>query len=116
MKFEAVKLTKDKLCRGFVGTRAEKLGAVARAATVFGEPVERDGLQSFQSLRPDGDSAAVAVNKRMERAAAEYKGRQMVSLRSKTAKANFRSIRSVSVSCELFSSFRYQSRFQFMTN
>lgn len=28
----------------FIGTMAEKLGAVARAATVFGEPVERDGL------------------------------------------------------------------------
>ena len=28
----------------FIGTIAEKLGAVARAATVFGEPVERDGI------------------------------------------------------------------------
>ena len=28
----------------FIGTKAEKLGAVARAATVFGEPVERDGI------------------------------------------------------------------------
>ena len=28
----------------FIGTMAEKLGAVARAATVFGEPVERDGI------------------------------------------------------------------------
>jgi uncharacterized spore protein YtfJ len=28
----------------FIGTMAEKLGAVARAATVFGEPVERDGV------------------------------------------------------------------------
>ena len=28
----------------FIGTMAEKLGAVARAATVYGEPVERDGI------------------------------------------------------------------------
>ena len=28
----------------FIGTMAEKLGAVARASTVFGEPVERDGI------------------------------------------------------------------------
>ena len=28
----------------FISTMAEKLGAVARAATVFGEPVERDGI------------------------------------------------------------------------
>ena len=28
----------------FIGTMAEKLGAVAKAATVFGEPVERDGI------------------------------------------------------------------------
>ena len=28
----------------FIGTMAVKLGAVARAATVFGEPVERGGI------------------------------------------------------------------------
>ena len=28
----------------FIGTMAEKLGAVARASTVFGEPVEREGI------------------------------------------------------------------------
>ena len=28
----------------FISTIAEKLGAVARATTVFGEPVERDGI------------------------------------------------------------------------
>lgn len=28
----------------FIGTMAEKLGAVAKAATVFGEPVVRDGI------------------------------------------------------------------------
>ncbi len=28
----------------FISTMAEKLGAVARAATVFGQPVEREGI------------------------------------------------------------------------
>lgn len=28
----------------FIGTLAEKLGAVAQAATVFGQPVEREGI------------------------------------------------------------------------
>jgi hypothetical protein len=28
----------------FVGSMAEKLGAAARAATIFGDPVERDGV------------------------------------------------------------------------
>jgi uncharacterized spore protein YtfJ len=28
----------------FIGTMAEKLGSVARAATIFGEPVERSGV------------------------------------------------------------------------
>jgi uncharacterized spore protein YtfJ len=28
----------------FIGTMAEKLGAVAKAATIFGEPVERAGV------------------------------------------------------------------------
>jgi uncharacterized spore protein YtfJ len=37
-------LEKSNSADSFLGTMAEKLGAVARAATVFGEPVERDGV------------------------------------------------------------------------
>ena len=39
-----MKLEKTDSADRFIGTMAEKLGAVARAATVFGEPVERDGI------------------------------------------------------------------------
>jgi uncharacterized spore protein YtfJ len=39
-----MELEKTGLADGFIGTMAEKLGAVARAATVFGDPVERDGI------------------------------------------------------------------------
>ena len=37
-------LEKSNSADSFLGTMAEKLGAVARAATVFGEPVERQGV------------------------------------------------------------------------
>jgi len=37
-------LEKRNAADSFIGTMAEKLGAAARAATVFAEPVERDGL------------------------------------------------------------------------
>lgn len=37
-------LEKADSAESFIGTMAEKLGAVARAATVYGEPVERDGI------------------------------------------------------------------------
>lgn len=37
-------LEKPNTADKFIGNMADKLGAVARAATVFAEPVERDGL------------------------------------------------------------------------
>ena len=37
-------LEKSSSADRFIGTMAERLGAVAKAATVFGEPVERDGV------------------------------------------------------------------------
>jgi len=37
-------LEKSNSADNFLGTMAEKLGAVARAATVFGEPVEQHGV------------------------------------------------------------------------
>ncbi len=39
-----MELDKTSSADRFIGTMAEKLGAVARAATVFGEPVERGGI------------------------------------------------------------------------
>ncbi len=39
-----MELQKTSSADRFIGTMAEKLGAVARAATVFGEPVEREGI------------------------------------------------------------------------
>lgn len=39
-----MELEKTRSTDSFIGAMAEKLGAVARAATVFGESVERDGI------------------------------------------------------------------------
>ena len=39
-----MELEKTNSADRFIGTMAEKLGAVARAATVFSDPVERDGI------------------------------------------------------------------------
>ena len=41
---ENVELDKPTSADRFIGTMAEKLGAVARAATIYGEPIERDGI------------------------------------------------------------------------
>jgi uncharacterized spore protein YtfJ len=43
-RWQTMSLEKTGSADTFIGTMAEKLGAVARAATVFGEPVERDGI------------------------------------------------------------------------
>ena len=37
-------LDKQNAADRFMGTMAEKLGAVARASTVFSEPIEREGI------------------------------------------------------------------------
>ena len=39
-----MELEKPNSAEIFIGTMAEKLGAVARAATIFAEPVQRDGI------------------------------------------------------------------------
>jgi len=39
-----MELDKPNSADRFIGTMAEKLGAVARAATIFAEPVEQDGV------------------------------------------------------------------------
>jgi uncharacterized spore protein YtfJ len=44
MKVATMELEKPNSADRFIGTMAERLGAVARAATIFAEPVERDGI------------------------------------------------------------------------
>jgi len=92
----------------FIGTIAEKLGAVARAATVFGEPVERDGITVIPvakarwgfgggaGFRKDDDGAG-----KQEDGAGGGGGVQVTPvgfIEIKNDAANFRPIRTVSLS------------------
>jgi len=92
----------------FIGTIAEKLGAVARAATVFGEPVERDGITVIPvakarwgfgggaGFRKDDDGDG-----RQEDGAGGGGGVQVTPvgfIEIKNDAANFRPIRTVSLS------------------
>jgi hypothetical protein len=55
----------------FVGTMAEKLGAAARAATIFGEPVERDGVTVILWPKLVGVLAAAPAAEKMKMEPAE---------------------------------------------
>ena len=92
----------------FIGTMAEKLGAVARAATVFGDPVERDGITVIPvakvrwgfggggGQRKDEGSAG-----KLEDGAGGGGGAQVTPvgfIEIKNKEANFRRIRTVSLS------------------
>ena len=44
MKVTTMELDKPNSAASFIGGMAEKLGAAARAATIFGDPIERDGV------------------------------------------------------------------------
>ena len=90
----------------FIGTMAEKLGAVARAATVFGEPVERDGVTVIPVAKARwgfGGGAGQRKNEgdKQEDGAGGGGGVQVTPvgfIEIKNHGANFRPIRTVSLS------------------
>jgi uncharacterized spore protein YtfJ len=105
----------------FIGTMAEKLGAVARAATVFGEPVERDGITVIPVAKARWGFGGGAGQRQAERAGGGGKqedgaggggGVQVTPvgfIEVKNNEAKFRPIRTVSLSwiivgsiCSLF--------------
>lgn len=103
----------------FIGTMAEKLGAVARAATVFGEPVERDGITVIPVAKARWGFGGGAGQRKDEGAGGKQEdgaggggGVQVTPvgfIEIKNDAANFRPIRTVSVSwiimggiCSLF--------------
>ena len=91
----------------FIGTMAEKLGAVARAATVFGEPVERDGITVIPVAKARWGFGGGAGQRKDEGAGGKQEdgaggggGVQVTPvgfIEIKNSEANFRPIRSVSV-------------------
>lgn len=92
----------------FIGTMAEKLGAVARAATVFGEPVERDGITVIPVAKARWGFGGGAGQRKDEGGGGKQEdgaggggGVQVTPvgfIEIKNSEANFRSIRTVSVS------------------
>lgn len=85
----------------FIGTMAEKLGAVARAATVFGEPVERDEITVIPVAKARWGFGGGAGHREDEDGAGGGGGVQVTPvgfIEIKNHEANFRPIRTVSLS------------------
>ena len=92
----------------FIGTMAEKLGAVARAATVFGEPVERDGITVIPVAKARWGFGGGEGHRKDEDGAGGGGGVQVtpvgfIEITNNTA--NFRPIRTVSLSWIVTGSF-----------
>jgi uncharacterized spore protein YtfJ len=85
----------------FIGTMAEKLGAVARAATVFGEPVERDGITVIPVAKARWGFGGGEGHRKDEDGAGGGGGVQVTPvgfIEIRDDAANFRPIRTVSLS------------------
>jgi uncharacterized spore protein YtfJ len=91
----------------FIGTMAEKLGAVARAATVFGEPVERGGITVIPAAKARWGFGGGAGQRKVEGSGEQEDGAGggggvqvtpvgFIEIKDNTA--NFRPIRTVSLS------------------
>jgi uncharacterized spore protein YtfJ len=84
----------------FIGTMAEKLGAVARAATVFAEPVERDGITVIPVAKAQWGFGGGVGHRRDEDGAGGGGGVQVTPvgfIEIKDGEAEFRRIRTGSL-------------------
>lgn len=84
----------------FIGTMAEKLGAVAKAATVFGEPVERDGITVIPVAKARWGFGGGGGRREDEDGAGGGGGAQVTPvgfIEIRNQEANFRPIRSASL-------------------
>ncbi|HEX7330748.1 MAG TPA: spore germination protein GerW family protein [Pyrinomonadaceae bacterium] len=103
-----MELEKTNSADRFIGTMAEKLGAVARAATVFGDPVERDGITVIPVAKARWGFGGGAGQRRQEGSGGTHEdgaggggGVQVTPvgfIEIKHNEANFRPIRTVSLS------------------
>jgi len=85
--------------QGFIGSLAEKLGATARAATIFGDPVERDGLTVIPVAKARWGFGGGAGKRRDEDGAGGGGGAQVTPvgfIELRNGEAEFRPIRNVS--------------------
>ena len=95
-----MELEKTSSADRFIGTMAEKLGAVARAATVFGEPVERAGITVIPVAKARWGFGGGAGQRKDEDGAGGGGGVQVTPvgfIEIKNDEANFRPIRTISL-------------------
>jgi uncharacterized spore protein YtfJ len=84
----------------FIGTMAEKLGAVARAATIFAEPVERENITVIPVAKARWGFGGGVGHRKGEDGAGGGGGVQITPvgfIEIKNGEAEFRPIRTVSV-------------------
>jgi uncharacterized spore protein YtfJ len=84
----------------FVGTMAERLGAAARAATIFGEPVERDGVTVIPVAKARWGFGGGAGSRKGEDGAGGGGGAQVTPagfIELKNGAAEFRPIKTLSL-------------------
>jgi hypothetical protein len=84
----------------FIGTMAEKLGAAAQAATIFAEPVERDGVTVIPVAKARWGFGGGAGHRKDEDGAGGGGGVQVTPvgfIEIKNGQAEFRPIRTVSL-------------------
>lgn len=95
-----MEIEKPNSAAAFIGTMAEKLGAVARAATIFGEPVERDGITVIPVAKAQWGFGGGAGHRKDEDGAGGGGGVQVTPvgfIEIKNRQAEFRPIRTISV-------------------
>ena len=84
----------------FVATMAEKLGAVARASTVFSEPIEREGITVIPVAKARWGFGGGAGHRKDEDGAGGGGGVQVTPvgfIEIKNGQAEFRPIRTLSM-------------------
>ncbi len=85
---------------GFLGRMTDKLGATARAATIFGDPVERNGVTVIPVAKARWGFGGGAGRRRDEDGAGGGGGVQVIPvgfIELRDGKAEFRPIRNVSL-------------------
>jgi uncharacterized spore protein YtfJ len=93
-------LEKPNSAESFIGSMAEKLGAAAKAATVFGEPVERDGITVIPVAKARWGFGGGAGRRSDEDGAGGGGGAQVTPvgfIQLKNGAAEFRPIRTTSL-------------------
>jgi uncharacterized spore protein YtfJ len=92
-------LTDSGSAEGFIASLAERIGATARAATIFGDPVERDGVTVIPVARARWGFGGGAGKRKDEDGAGGGGGMQVTPvgfIELRNGEADFRPIRNVS--------------------